>query len=135
MLRQDDFLRSQLVLAGWRHGHVFGGHLASCMVMCCLASRVRLGWGTWMEILNDLPSKSATIEQPLEVPSVWEPQFVRLLHEVDAIFDGSQDYAKGALYWFDSSKPVTNPWFQDKILGDMNTHKKVADMNSLMLLR
>lgn len=135
MLRQDDFQRSQLVLAGWRYGHEFGGHLASCLIMSCLANRQRLGWGSWVEVIESIPKYSATIEQPLGYPSVWEPNFVRLLHEVESISDGSKDYANGAVYWFDSSKPITNPWFSEKILGDSQAHPKTGDMNSLMLFR
>ena len=123
------------MLTGWRHGESFGGHLASCMVMSCLANRQKLGWGQWLDLIDTVPKYAATIEQPLKIPSVWEPNFNRLLHEVEAIFDGSKDYAKGGLYWFDSSKPVTNPWFQDKILNNLDTHPKVCDMNSLLILR
>jgi hypothetical protein len=88
-----------------------------------------------MEVIDAIPSRSATIEQPKGTPSIWEPHFVKLLHEVEAIFDGSKDYAKGALYWFDSAEPVTNPWFQEKILGDGISHPVVGNMNSLMFLR
>jgi len=93
-----------------------------------------LGWGTWTEIIDRIPEKCATIEQPSGTPSVWEPQFVRLLHEVEAIYSGAQDYSHGGLYWFDSSKEVTNPWFKERILGDLDVHKKVCDMNSLIVL-
>ena len=135
MLRQDDFCKAQLVLKGWQHGNQFGGHLSSCMVMSCLANRQKLGWGSWLEILDNIPKYSATIEQPTGTPSIWEPSFVRLLHEVEIIYDGSKDYANGGVYWFDSSQPVTNPWFQEKLLNNLDTHPKVGDMNSLMLLR
>ena len=103
--------------------------------MSCLATRQKVGWGSWMEIIDAIPSRSATIEQPTGVPSIWEPNFVRLLHEVESISDGSKDYGNGALYWFDSAKPVTNPWFAEKILGDKVAHPVVGNMNSLMLLR
>lgn len=135
MLRQDDFQKAQLVLAAWKHGREYGGHLASCMIMSCLANRQRVGWGNWLDIVDSIPKYSATIEQPFGTPSIWDMAFVKLLHEVEAIYDGSQDYAKGALYWADTAKPINNPWFQEKILGDSNSHPKVVDMNSLMLFR
>ena len=134
-MRQDDVQKTQLVMTGWRHGKDYGGHLASCIVMCCLANRQRLGWGTWLDVIEDVPNKCATIVQPIGVPQIWEPNFVRLLHEVESIFDSSKDYSNGALYWFDSAKEVTNPWFKEKILGDLETHKKVGDMNSMMFFR
>jgi hypothetical protein len=103
--------------------------------MSCLANRQRLGWGSWLDIINSIPKYSATLEQPTGVPSIWEPGFVRLLHEVEAIFDGSQDYAKGALYWADTAKGITNPWFKEKIIDEPTAHPRVGDMNSLMFFR
>jgi hypothetical protein len=135
LLRQDDFNQSQLVLAGWRHGREYGGHLASCMIISCLANRQRLGWGNWLDIIDSIPKYSATIEQPGGFPLVYEPNFMRLLQEVPSMYDGSKDYAKGAVYWLDSAKPITNPWFTEKIIGDANAHPKIGDMNSLMLFR
>ena len=135
MLRQDDFQKAQLVLTAWKHGHEFGGHLASCMVMSCIANRQRLGWGNWLDIIEGIPAKAATLEQPTGTPSVWEPNMVRLLHEVEAIYDGSKDYANGAVYWADTAKPITNPWFQEKILNNLESHPSVGSMNSFMLFR
>ena len=123
------------MLFGWRAGNEYGGHLGSCMIMSCLANRQRLGWGTWLDILDNVPNFSATLEQPTGTPQIWEPGFVRLLHEVEAIYDGSQDYSKGALYWADLAKPITNQWFRDKILNNMEIHGKVADMNSLTFFK
>jgi len=135
LLRQDDFIKGQVVLTGWRYGHEFGGYLGSCIVMSCLANRQKLGWGNWLDILDSIPKYSATTEQPLGTPSIWEPNFVRLLHEVEGIYDGSKDHSSGAIYWFDSSKPVTNLWFKEKILDDSIAHPRVGNMNSLMLFR
>lgn len=136
MLRQDDFIKGQLVLFGWKAGKEYGGHLASCMIMSCLANRQRLGWSgnNWMGVLESIPQFSASIEQPTGTPSVWSPEFVRLLHEVDAIFDGTQDYSKGALYWADTRK-IDNPWFQEKILGNRENHPIIGNMNTLTLFR
>lgn len=135
LLRQDDLLKSQLVLAGWRHGRDYGGHLASCMIMSCLANRQRIGWGNWLDIIESIPRYSATIEQPIGYPQIWEPSFVRLLHEVEAIFDGSNDYAKGALYWADLAKEINNPWFKEKIIDEREMHPIIGNMNSLTVFR
>jgi hypothetical protein len=136
VLRPDDFLKGQLVLFGWRAGKEFGGHLASVAIMGVIANRVKLGWGNWMEVIADIPAKSATIEQPEGTPQIWSAEFNRLLHEVESVYDSSgKDLSCGALYWFDSSKPVTNEWFKLKVLGDLDTHKRIAEMNSLVFLR
>lgn len=134
MLRQDDFQKSQLVLTGWRHGKEYGGHLAACMIMSCLANRVRLGWGNWLEVLDRIPLYAAQKEMPTGTPEIWEPNFVRLLHEVEGIYDGSNDYSKGALYWCDTRRIETD-FFKDKIVARREEHPRVCDMNTLTLFR
>ena len=135
MLRQDDYIQSQIVLKGWQHAHQYGGYIGPCMIMSCLANRQKLGWGNWLDILDSIPKYSATLEQPTGTPSVWEPSFIRLLHEVASIYDGSKDYANGGVYWADSAQPITNQWFQEKILNNLDIHPRVCDLNSLMIFR
>jgi hypothetical protein len=122
MVRQDDFLKSLLVLECWRQGKDFGNHQIPLMIMGCLANRQRLGWGSFLDIVKGVKKFSATLELPNrdEFPDIWEPNFVKLLHAVDGVYDGSiGDPALGGLYWADLSKGragVTNPWFREKIL-------------------
>lgn len=130
MLRQDDYQKAKLVETGWRWGKDYGGHLGACIIMSCIMNRVRAGWGTTIEMLDKIPNYAATTETPTGTPSIWEPSFVRLLHEVEAIFDGTQDYAKGALYWCDT-RDVTTPFFKERILGDSATHRRIMEMNTL----
>jgi hypothetical protein len=118
---------------GWRWGREYGGHLASCLIMSCLANRVKVGWGTWLEVLDRIPLYAAEIEMPTGTPSIQETNFVRLLQEVEAIFDGSQDYSKGALYWCDTRRIETS-FFKDKILYHED-HPRVMDMNTLVFFR
>ena len=140
MLRQDDLQKSQLVLEGWRQGLEYGGHLASCLVMSCIANRVKRGWGTWLDVIARIPLYSAELIQPNRdvIPVIWEPNFTRLLHEVEAIYDGSRDHSKtaskteGALYWCDLRR-VDTDFFKSKILGQPNQHPRIADMGSLAL--
>lgn len=132
ILRQDDYAKGQLVTIGWKYGLEYGGHLGACIVMSILMNRVRHGWGNLLDILNRIPQFSAEVEIPNQnmVPQIWEPAFIRLLQEVDNIYDGTKDYSKGALYWCDMRR-VETPFFKDKILGDKENHPRVGDMNSL----
>ncbi len=129
MLRQDDFLRAKLVETGWNYGREYGGHLASVMIMSCLSNRVKAGWGTWLEVIANIPKYAATTEIPTGIPQMWEPGFIKLLHEVESVFDGTQDLVKGAKYWCDMRR-VETPFFQNKILGNPD-HPRTVDMNSL----
>jgi hypothetical protein len=58
---------------------------------------------------------------------------VRLLHEVEGIYDNTQDHSKGALYWADT-RYVTTPFFKEKILSSPD-HPRVMEMNTLALFR
>jgi hypothetical protein len=118
----------------WQHGREYGGHLASCMIGSCIANRVRLGWGNWLDIIDRIPNFAAQKEMPTGTPPLWEPEFVRLLHEVEGIYDGSQDHAKGAVYWCDTRRIETS-FFKDKILGQQELHPRVMEMNTLCLFR
>lgn len=77
---------------------------------------------------------------PLEFPSVWEGNFVKLLHAVDAAYDGSlQDLSKGALYWGDLGS-IDRDWFREKVIqakreDGLPVHPRVADLNSLSFWR
>jgi hypothetical protein len=151
LLRQDDYVRSQLVSYGWRFGQSYGGgHLAGQMVMQVIANRVRAGWGSWLRMLDCVPDYMAENVLPeLVHPSVWEPTFVRLLAAVEGIYDGSvQDMTRGnefsnqgkiksgALYFCALNK-VERPWFKNAILEATNpitglkVHEKVWNMNNL----
>lgn len=134
MLRQDDYQKSQLVLTMWRHGKEYGGHLAACMIGSCIMNRVRLGWGNLLEVLDRIPNFAASTEMPTGTPQIWEPQFIKLLHEVDGIYEGTQDSSKGALYWADS-RNITTPFFKEKILAEPAAHPRIVEMNTLMLFR
>ena len=142
MLRQDDFIKSKLVEIGWRFGKPYGGYKAGVLVMHTLANRVRVGWGSWLQVLDAVPKYMAENElPPMEYPSLWEPAFVKLLHAVEGIYDGSHlDDSHGALYWCDLSR-IERPWFQEKIIdsrrqdpkgeGVIPAHQRVVEMGTL----
>jgi hypothetical protein len=100
--------------------------------MSVLANRHRRGWGTWLDIIQDAPNKTGSLEVSTETPNLWDPNFVRLLVECESIYDGSVDYAKGALYYCDSTK-IDNEWFREHILNQPDEHSRIGGMDTLML--
>lgn len=147
MLKQDFFIQGRLVEMGWRFGQAYGGgHLAGTMVMQVLANRTRMGWGSWLRILETVPDYMAENElPPLKYPSVWEPTFVKLLSVVEGIYDGSvadmtrgahSEHRTGALFFCALNK-VERPWFQKNILDSkdpvtgLRQHQMVWSMNTL----
>ena len=150
MLTQDNFVKSQLVAYGWRYGQLYGGgHLAGTLVMQALANRVRRGFGSYLQVLESVPLYMAEHEMPpLKYPSLWEPNFVKLLHAVEGIYSGSAtDMTLGATMidnkprtgglYFGLLNKIERPWFKTQIIDAINPlnglrlHNRVADLNCL----
>jgi hypothetical protein len=138
VLKQDDYIKAKLVELGWRFTQYYGngGHIAGQIVMGCIANRVRAGWGSWLQMLDGVEQFMAeNVVPPLKHPSVWDPAFIKLLHVVDGIYDGSiPNPAKDGFYWADLGK-IDRVWFLEKIVqakdGEgMPRHKRVVDMNA-----
>jgi hypothetical protein len=150
VLTQDNFVKSQLVAYGWRYGQLYGGgHLAGTLVMQALANRVRRGFGSYLQVLESVPNYMAEHEMPpLKYPSLWEPNFVKLLHAVEGIYSGSAtDMTLGATMidnkprtgglYFGLLNKIERPWFKTQIIDAINPlnglrlHNRVADLNCL----
>jgi hypothetical protein len=54
MSRQIDAIKSWLALEAWRYGHKFGPR-GPGIIARILDNRVKRGWGTWSQVLNDIP--------------------------------------------------------------------------------
>lgn len=136
MVRQDDFVCSQIVLYAWRYTQQYGGHDAALMVMSAIANRQKAGWGSWLDIISRLPSLAAEKECPNkdEYPNLFDQSFIRMLQAVGQIYSGTKDYCNGGVYWCDM-RNVETSFFRNKILGDQDNHSRCADMNSLTFFR
>jgi hypothetical protein len=105
------------------------------MVMSALANRVKCGQGSWLEVIERIPKYAAEYKQPDGFPSIWDQTLVRLLHEVESIYDNSgKDITDGALFWCDLRRVETD-WFRNTILANQTQHPRVADFGSLTFFR
>ena len=127
---------------GWRYAQVYGGLIPGQMVMSAIANRQRAGWGSWLEVIENVPLYMAESElPPLKFPSVWEPTFTKLLQCVDAAYDMSlTDSTKGATYWCDLNR-IERSWFKTKIVDalqpetGLRAHPIVANQNSIAFFK
>ena len=97
-------------------------------------NRVKRGHGTLLEVIDRIPLYAAENEVPTGTPVVWEPTFLKLLHSVEGIFDGTLDTAKGGIYWADLRK-IETEFFKEKILKNPDEHPRIVDMNSFSVFR
>ena len=142
MLKVEEMHKAKLVEIGWSFGQTYGGgYIPGQMVMSTLANRVRAGFGQWFDVINKIPAFMAENEiPPLVFPSLWDGSFIKLLHVVEGVYEGSAtDLSKGALYWCDLNR-IERPWFKEKIVDALKDsgerqHPIVANMNSLSFFR
>src|SRR5690242_5318896 len=128
MLRAEAYIKSQVVLHAWREAHHYVGHNTIIMVGCAIGHRVRSGWGTWLQVIDQIPIFSARKieQQPSGQPDLMDPSVIRLLEAVDKIYDSTAEaLSAGGLYWADLGE-ITNPWFLEKICRDPANHPRTA---------
>jgi hypothetical protein len=136
MSRQAEVIKSWLALESWRYGHHYGGDNAMTSIACCIANRYRKGWGSWHEILRDIPMYSALALEdiPIGYPNPNDPSFVRLLVNVDKIFDNQFDDKRNGsnegVFFGDLAK-ITRPWFLENIVRNPTEHQCVCNISTL----
>jgi hypothetical protein len=133
MLSQSNVIKSLLAITAWREAGHLGGHLSSEIVAWCIANRVRRGFGNWTEVLENIPQYRAS-DDPLltTLPNLWEPGFIRLLQDIDHIYDNvGPDLSNGGVYWAETNKSV-NEWFKANVINTTE-HKRCASMNALVV--
>ena len=118
--------------------------------MQALANRVRRGFGSWLQVLESVPNYMAEHEMPpLKYPSLWEPNFVKLLHSVESIYAGSaaditigntviDNRPKQGAVFFGMLNKLERQWFKDMIavvdpITGLRQHERVSDLNTLSL--
>ncbi len=95
-----------------------------------IATRTKKGWGNWLDVIASIPKFSATLEQPTGYPNAWDRDFLRVLAEIDGVFDGTaKDATNSALFWCDTTN-VTSEWFLERICRS-GEHQMVANMGTL----
>jgi len=131
LLRAEDFIKSEIALASWRYGSHYGAEKASILIAQTLANRNRK-WGTpWLELLTKAPQFDAAPPTTTGYPNIWDRSFLKLLLEMDGLFDGTRkDDTNGALYFGDTTN-IQSKWFLMKIARNHDEHQIVAAMNSL----
>ena len=115
----------------------YGNQQVPLMILGCLANRQKLGWGTWLDILQKVPTYSALLQQPNrdKWPNLWDPSFIKLLHMAQAVMDGSApDPAYGGVYWADT-RSIETQWFKEKIMARQGVHSAACNQGPFTVYR
>ena len=137
MLRSREFVISLLLRESWSAASYLGGVKPIEMVAQCIANRVRLGWGSWHDVLDDLPIYSsldparAIADRP-RLPASNDPRFLMLLSAMDKVYDNSGENLVGAgVFWADVTK-LSHAWFISNVVNGSD-HRRVAQNGTLVV--
>jgi len=120
------------VLTSWRYANQYGGHLPVLMVAQTFRNRLTKGvGGSWKEIFENAHKYSATIEQPGGFPDTYDKNFIKILSEIDPIYEGTaKDIVEGAIFFGDTTN-ITNNWFLENISRNTANHNRTANTSTL----
>ncbi len=132
MTRGEDFVKSMLVSAAWRYGAHFGGYEACLCIMHVIKNREKAGQGTFLHILDNMHKYEAAPPKTTTHPDIWEKRFLKLLTEVDGVYDGTRkDPTNGGLY-FGELNDIQSEWFLEKVA---RTRERCGDMGTLTFFK
>jgi hypothetical protein len=145
-MKDTAFITSMLALQCWRDGKDEGFD-AMMGIAFTIRNRVRAGWygGNWLDILAHHQEWSATTATPsIELPDPRINSFMKLLQQIDGVFNGmvddnitiKQDGVSNliitgpppvALYYGRMDK-IDNPWFLENISRKGELHPRIAQV-------
>jgi len=124
--RFEDFAKSIIALTAWSYASHYGSQVPQLMVAQVIANRARRGWGSILDVVDRMPRYEAAPPTTEGLPDSWDKAFLRVLAEIDPIYDGtSKDTTNGGLYFGDLND-IQNPSFLEKIARNPE-HHRVAD--------
>lgn len=131
-MKSSDVIKCQLFLTSWRESQG-AGHLTGEMIAWALANRVRKGMGNWQEVLTSVERYRAhEIPPSNDFPNLWEPHVVKLMQQVDNVYDNlGRDLANGGMFYCFSEREIV-PWFKQAVI-ESGDYSRKACMNSFVI--
>lgn len=141
-MTSDSYIRAQLASLAWREGHEQGGINNSLAVAFVIKNRVRSGWGEWLEQIQRHALWSSRNGDEIDStthPDPREPDFQRLLQEIDGVFDGSlvdkltvapktkEGDGRPGLYYARLNQ-ITRSWFLENIVRKPELHPRTSQV-------
>jgi hypothetical protein len=133
----EQFLRSQAARYAIDQGFYHGGVDNMTAILHVLCNRVNAGWlgGDWMAVLEDAPTKTGTVVEPMTTIDLRDMALRMFLSRVEDIMLGRDgDMVAGALYYCELHN-VHREWFKDRILKDPKNHPRVATVGQVAFFK
>jgi hypothetical protein len=104
-----------------------------------LSNRVQAGWmgGDWLRVIAGAPEYRGTVQPPnREAVDPRDGNFRELMRRIDDVYygtaaDDNVNNESGKSLYYAELHNVTREWFTEHILGDLETHPRIATVGQL----
>ena len=135
----ESYVKSRLMDYVIEEAYASGGVEPMLAVAQVLANRVKAGWqgGDWLRVIENAPNYRGTL-QPKNY-TAFDPRdgnFRELMRRVDDIYHGTADDSNvnndsGKSLYYAELHNVNRDWFTEHILGDHDSHPRLATVGQL----
>jgi hypothetical protein len=132
----ENYIKAKLVDVGIEDAYHHGGCEPMLAVIQVLANRVKAGWNDWQGVIDNAAKVRGTQWPGKPAINARDGGFRELIRRVDDIYHGVADDTNvniedhKALYYAELNN-ITNPWFQENILNDLDNHPRIATVGHM----
>lgn len=133
----ESYIKARLVDFVVAEAYNSGGVETMLAVAQVLANRVTAGWqgGDWLRVIHTAPDYRGTV-QPETAVDPKDGNFRELMRRVDDVYHGTADEANvnnesGKSLYYAELHNINREWFNEHILGDLESHPRLASVGQL----
>ena len=135
----ENYVKAKLVDFVAAEAYHQGGSDSMLAVAQVLANRVAAGWqgGDWLRVIETAPEYRGSVYESAVRPDPRDGGFRELLRQIDDVYFGIADdsnvnneQGQKALYYAELHN-VNNEWFGENILGDLESHPRLATVGQM----
>ena len=135
----ESYVKAKLVDFVSAEAYHHGGSDAMLAVAQVLANRVAAGWqgGDWLRVIETAPEYRGSVAESVMHPDPRDGGFRDLLRRIDDVYHGTADdsnvnneLGQKSLYYAELHN-VNREWFGENILGDLESHPRLATVGHM----
>jgi len=133
----ESYIKAHLVTLIMDEAYHTGSTDTMLAIAQVIANRVKAGWqgGDWVSVIRAADKVRGTAIMPGHAePDSRDPQFRNVLRQIDDIYHGVADDSSvngedgSVALYYAILHDVNCQWFKDKILSDLESHPRLANV-------
>lgn len=135
----ENYVKARLMDFVIGEAYASGGVEPMLAVAQVLKNRVDAGWsgGDWVRVIESAPEYRGTVQPDLKTHiDPRDGNFRELMRRIDDVYYGTAEddnvnnHTGKSLYYAELHN-INRDWFSDRILSDLDSHKRIASVGQL----